>query len=118
MPPFPLSHLLLSAFFILTSAFTAPAAVFTTDTTINEGDTTVDGQDIIVSNATVNINGPHGFNSVLLTNNAVLPHSPCTKPHRPVCSISSKTRKNSPDVTMRTPNGLPNANKSRSLLTI
>ena len=54
------------------------AAVFTTNITINEGDTTYDRQDIIVSNATVTINGAHSFNSILLTNSAVLTHSPNT----------------------------------------
>jgi hypothetical protein len=37
-----------------------------------------EGQDIVVSNATLTINGPHSFSSVLLTNNAVLTHSACT----------------------------------------
>src|SRR5437879_4813538 len=54
------------------------AATFTASTTINEGDATFDGQDIIVSNATVTINGAHSFNSLLLTNNAVLTHLACT----------------------------------------
>ncbi|MCW5553064.1 MAG: Ig-like domain-containing protein [Verrucomicrobiae bacterium] len=51
---------------------------FTNAVTISETDTNYDGQDIIVDGATVTIDGPHSFNSLLLTNNAVLTHSPCT----------------------------------------
>src|SRR6185436_5717464 len=36
------------------------------------------GHDIIVSGVTVIIDGPHRFNSILLTNNAILTHSVCT----------------------------------------
>jgi hypothetical protein len=35
-------------------------------------------QDIVIDGATVAIDGPHAFNSLLLTNGAVLTHSPCT----------------------------------------
>ena len=54
------------------------AAIFTTPVTINEGDAAYEGQDIVVDGTTVTINGPHAFNSLLLTNGAVLTHSPCT----------------------------------------
>ncbi|MBE0540564.1 MAG: Ig-like domain-containing protein, partial [Verrucomicrobia bacterium] len=51
---------------------------FTNAVTISDTNTTYDGQDIVVDGATVTINGWHSFNSVLLTNGAVLTHSPCT----------------------------------------
>ena len=54
------------------------AATFTTPVTISESDTTYDGQDIVVNGATLTVNGAHRFASLLLTNAAVLTHSPCT----------------------------------------
>ena len=54
------------------------AATFTTPVTISESDTTYDGQDIVVNGATLTVNGAHSFASLLLTNAAVLTHSPCT----------------------------------------
>ena len=54
------------------------AATFTTAVTISESDTTYDGQDIVVNGATLTVNGAHSFASLLLTNGAVLTHSPCT----------------------------------------
>jgi hypothetical protein len=63
---------------ILSSSAPAATVVFTTNVTLTESDTTYDGQDIIVINATVSIDGSHAFNSLLLTNNAVLTHSACT----------------------------------------
>jgi hypothetical protein len=56
----------------------APAAVFTTNALITEADTSLDGQDMVVSGATLTVDGRHYFNSLLLTNGAVLTHSPCT----------------------------------------
>ena len=53
------------------------AAEFTTPITISETDTTYDGQDIVIDGTTVTIDGPHSFNSLLLTNNAVLTHLAC-----------------------------------------
>ena len=47
------------------------AAEFITPITISETDTTYDGQDTV-------IDGPHSYNSLLLTNAAVLTHSACT----------------------------------------
>ena len=47
------------------------AAIFSTPVTISESDATYDGQEIVV-------NGAHSFTSLLLTNGAVLTHSPCT----------------------------------------
>ena len=54
------------------------AATFTTGFTITETNFAYDGQDITISGATVAIDGAHGFNSLLLTNGAVLTHSACT----------------------------------------
>jgi hypothetical protein len=63
---------------------TAPAVVFTTNTTIGVGIPTYDGQPIVVSNCTLTVNGVHSFASLLLTDSAVLTHSPApadvTKP--------------------------------------
>ena len=52
------------------------AATLTNDTLLAIGNTTYDGQDIVLSNCTLTVNGPHSFNSLRLTNNAVLTHSP------------------------------------------
>ena len=54
------------------------AVTFTTAVTISESDTTYDGQDIVVNGTTLTVNGAHRFASLLLTNGAVLTHSPCT----------------------------------------
>ena len=43
------------------------AATFTTGFTITETNFAYDGQDIVISGATVAIDGMHGFNSLLLT---------------------------------------------------
>ena len=52
--------------------------VFTNNATISETNASYDSQDIAISGATVTIDGPHSFNSLLLTNGAILTHSPCT----------------------------------------
>lgn len=58
----------------------AQPVVITSNLSISETDTTYDGADLVIAGAvTVAINGPHLFNSVLLTNQAVLTHSPCTE---------------------------------------
>ena len=56
----------------------APAATFTftNDTTIGVGNTTYDGHDIVIRDCTVTVAGAHAFNSLWLTNLAVLTHSP------------------------------------------
>ncbi len=54
------------------------AEIISQNQTIAENDLTYDGADLIVSNATVTINGRHAFNSLLLTNKAVVTHAPCT----------------------------------------
>ncbi len=65
--------------FLACFAVSSVAATFTANFTISEGDTTYEGQDIVIDGAvTVTIDGPHAFNSLLLTNGAVLTHSPCT----------------------------------------
>ncbi len=48
------------------------AATFTTNALIAETDTSFDGQDVMVSGATLTVDGWHCFNSLLLTNGAVL----------------------------------------------
>jgi hypothetical protein len=54
---------------------TALATVFTSNTTINTGDTTYDGQDIVVKGCTLTVNGPHSFNSLIVTNSGLVTHS-------------------------------------------
>ena len=69
------------ALIALTAAFalhntTAHSVIFNSNTVIGVGDPTYDGQPIVVSNCTLTVNGPHRFASLLLTNSAVLTHSP------------------------------------------
>ena len=67
------------ASFVCFVVASAPAANFTSNTTISEANTSYDGQDIVIDGSiTVTIDGSHAFNSLLLTNGAVLTHSPCT----------------------------------------
>ena len=61
---------IIAAFALSTPA--ALAVIFTHDTTIAIGVTTYDGQDIVVSNCTLTVNGPHPFNSLLVTSNGVV----------------------------------------------
>jgi hypothetical protein len=56
----------------------ASVATFTTNALITEADTSFDGQDMVVSGATLTVDGRHAFNSLLLTNGAVRNHWPCT----------------------------------------
>ncbi len=63
---------------LLLSPPPAPAATFTTNALITAADSSFDGQDIVVSGATLTVDWRHYFNSLLLTNGAVLTHSPCT----------------------------------------
>jgi hypothetical protein len=51
------------------------AVTFTSDTVIGIGNTTYDGTDIVVTNCTLTVDGPHGFNSVLVAAGGVLTHS-------------------------------------------
>ena len=54
----------------------AKAVVFTTATNIGPGSLAFDGQPIVVNRCTVTVDGRHSFASLLLTNGAVLTHSP------------------------------------------
>lgn len=51
------------------------STVFTTNAVISETNFAYDGQDIVIDGATVAIDGLHAFNSLLLTNGAVLTRS-------------------------------------------
>ena len=68
----------ISALVALLFAWQATAATFTftNDTTIGVGNTTYDGHDIVIRDCTVTVAGAHAFNSLWLTNLAVLTHSP------------------------------------------
>jgi hypothetical protein len=61
---------------VLLCPHSSPAATFATNTLIEAGNISYDDQDIVIINCTVTVNGSHGFNSLRLTNNAVLTHSP------------------------------------------
>jgi hypothetical protein len=65
-----------SAALFLTWQATAATFTFTTNTTIGVGNTAYDGQDIVIRDCTVTVAGAHAFNSLRLTNLAVLTHSP------------------------------------------
>jgi hypothetical protein len=56
-------------------AAAATTYTFASNTLIAVGNMAYDGQDIVVSNCTLTVDGPHAFNSVRLTNSAVLTHS-------------------------------------------
>jgi hypothetical protein len=88
LPPFPLSPLLLFLVFTQLSTFNPQplhAATFTTNALITEADTSFDGQDIVVSGATLTVDGRHPFNSLLLTNGAVLT---CLRPPPKLASVN------------------------------
>jgi hypothetical protein len=64
---------------LLHSALPSPAQTWITNSlTLSDTNTTYDGLDPLISGAgvTVAMDGPHSFNSPLLTNGAVLTHSP------------------------------------------
>ena len=63
---------------LLTIAFcgaSALATTFNTDTTIGVTNTFFDGANIVVTNATLTIDGPHAFASLSILNGAVLTHT-------------------------------------------
>ncbi len=63
---------------LLLGTLDAGAATFTSNFVITETNLLFDGEGIVVSGATLTIDGTHRFNSLLLTDGAVLKHSPCT----------------------------------------
>ncbi|MBI5383453.1 MAG: hypothetical protein HZA90_02060 [Verrucomicrobia bacterium] len=68
--------LLLLALALILPLASARAALITTNTALSPGDTTYEGAALIVSNCTLTVNGAHSFASLLLTDGAVLTHSP------------------------------------------
>jgi hypothetical protein len=54
----------------------ARAVLITTNTALSPSDKTYEGAGLVVSNCTLTANGAHSFASLLLTNGAVLTHSP------------------------------------------
>src|SRR5215469_7338896 len=64
--------------FLLLNAVVAPAVTFTTDTYISATNFSNDGQDVVVTNCTLTVDGPHGFNSLQIQNEGVLTHSAFT----------------------------------------
>ena len=62
--------------FLLSLTFSAPAVTFTVSTNIEAGNMDFEAQPLIVSGCTLTVNGTHSFASILLTNTAVLTHSP------------------------------------------
>ena len=61
--------------FLITLPLAASAAVFTTDTAISPSLALYDGQDIVVSNATLTVDGAHTFASLLVGPGGTLTHS-------------------------------------------
>ena len=53
----------------------AETVVFTTDRHIRESDKSFEGQDIVIDGTTVTIDGRHQFNSLIVSNGAVVTHS-------------------------------------------
>ena len=70
---FNLRAVLLAA--VCSAAWSAGAAVFTSDTTIAPNNSAYDGTDIVVSNATLTVDGPHTFASLLVGSGGTLTHS-------------------------------------------
>ena len=64
---------------LLLFAQAASAITFTQNTTISATDTTYDGQDVVISGATVTIDGAHTFNTLTITANGVVTTSIETK---------------------------------------
>jgi hypothetical protein len=58
------------------SAVCVLGATFTTDTLIDAGNNSFEGQELVVQGCTLTVDGTHSFGNVLLTNAAVLTHSP------------------------------------------
>lgn len=54
------------------------SAILSSNVTISETNRLYDGEDLVIDGAAVAIDGPHAFNSLLLTNGGVLTHSHCT----------------------------------------
>jgi len=65
-----------AALALLLSESAVYAVTFSTNTLITVGNKTFEGQDIIVNGCALTANGPHAFKSLLLTNAALLTHSP------------------------------------------
>jgi hypothetical protein len=59
-------------------ASSARAVTFTSNTLIDTGNSAYEGQDLVVSNCTLTVNGPHGFNSLRVTGSGVVTHSAAT----------------------------------------
>ena len=51
------------------------AVVITSDTTIAPGNATYEGADVVVSNATLTVDGPHTFASLLVGSNGIVTHT-------------------------------------------
>jgi hypothetical protein len=58
---FTLLSLLFVCFACFVATLSAPAATFTTNALITEADTSFDGQDIVVSGATLTVDGRHSY---------------------------------------------------------
>src|SRR5262245_1155224 len=60
---------------LLALPLVASADVFTTDTTIGPENMTYEGADMVVSNATLTVDGPHAFASLLVGPGGTVTHS-------------------------------------------
>src|SRR5689334_7478040 len=74
-----LRRILVTLFACAATAFvsvpTVIAVTFTNDTLIDPLNTNFDGTDVVITNCTVTIDGPHGFNSLSILPGGKLTHS-------------------------------------------
>lgn len=78
---------------LLLNAVVASAVTFTADTYISATNFSTDGQDVVVSNCTLTVDGPHGFNSIQIQNGGVLTHSAFTNgPEQATYSVIDETQ--------------------------
>ncbi|MDX1932312.1 MAG: hypothetical protein SFU56_06885 [Capsulimonadales bacterium] len=71
--------ILLMCFCLQVAAFAQITIV--SNTTVNAGDMSLENQDVIVRGATLTVNGPHTFNSLRITSNGAVTHSPKGDPN-------------------------------------
>jgi hypothetical protein len=67
---------LLSAVLLQAATSGAQTVTINTSTLIDVGNTTYEGKDIIVTGCTLTVNGSHAFNSLQVTDTALVTHSP------------------------------------------
>ena len=80
-------------FLLTVNPVTTFAVTITTDTYIGATNLSNDGEDLVVTNCTLTVDGPHGFNSLQIQNGGVLTHSAFTNgPGQSTYSISNEAQ--------------------------